>query len=167
MARQITDTERADIIGRIRAGEPRNAIARATGRSAGTISDIAKTEGLSFDRSATKTATEARQVDRRATRAAMIDRLYALADRALGQVERLDAGGKYRLVQGTPSGAVIDIETTTAPARDRQSLAVTAAIWLDKATALERVDSGESGAAGLIVDLVDGLRAVAHGSTGA
>lgn len=68
---RLTPEERSDIVAAIKSGQSRNEIARTSGRSAGTISRIATQEGLSFDRSATKEATEAKAIEN----AAMLENL--------------------------------------------------------------------------------------------
>lgn len=65
----ITDEQRADVLRRARAGEHRNQIAKATGVSAGSVTNITKAAGVSFDRTATEQAVRSRKVDLAARRA--------------------------------------------------------------------------------------------------
>lgn len=79
---RLTDEERGKIADAIRAGKSRNEIARAFKRSAGTVTKIANEEGLAFDRSLTKQATEAKQSDN-------AHRLEVLKGRFLMESERM------------------------------------------------------------------------------
>jgi transposase-like protein len=85
MAKPITPEERAAILADIQAGElSRNAIARKHHRSPGTISNIAKENGLdgaAFDRTATAQASRAKQIDNRARRAALVDAYLSDAEK--------------------------------------------------------------------------------------
>ncbi|GAA0638141.1 hypothetical protein GCM10010174_69980 [Kutzneria viridogrisea] len=63
-------------------GLTRNEIGRAIGRSASTVSKLAKELGLTFDRSKTRAATEAKVADAKSRRA-------ALALNLLGDAERI------------------------------------------------------------------------------
>ncbi len=102
---KLTPEERERIVGLIEAGGKRNEIVRETGRSAGTVSAIAKEIDRPFDRSATKKATEAK-------------RDYAQAER----LELLNEGfDKAR-----------DLLPTIAEARDLQSWMVAVATGIDK-----------------------------------
>ncbi len=88
MSRRITDDERQTIIDAIRAGTPRNQIARNTGRSPGTITNIARAAGITdaFDRSATKRACEASRADNASRRAALVSGLLDDAERLRSQL---------------------------------------------------------------------------------
>src|SRR5688500_4473334 len=80
--KRLTDEERDQIADAIRAGGNRNEIARAFGRSAGTVTKIARDNGLEFDRSLTKEATEAKATDN-------AHRLEVLKGRVLQESERM------------------------------------------------------------------------------
>jgi IS30 family transposase len=86
MAQPIHDRDR-EAVRRLHAeGKTRNAIARAIGRSAATISKIAREEGLTFAGGArVAAATEARRADTAARREQLADDAL---DGALGQVAR-------------------------------------------------------------------------------
>src|SRR5690606_40817928 len=60
--RPVTDAERARVRELHAQNKGRNEIAEAIGRSAGTITNLAREMGLSFDRSATAAATEAKKI---------------------------------------------------------------------------------------------------------
>lgn len=158
---KLSDTERAEIEQAIRHGGNRNEIARQFGRSPGTVTNIARECGIAeaFDRTATKRATAARQEDNRARRAELIERCYNAASIELERIEAVQRGEPYRLVHACGNGSVIDQETTTAPARDRQAIATSAGIWIDKAKVLESVNDGSGDAAlGLLERLFDGIK---------
>ncbi|MFB9687690.1 helix-turn-helix domain-containing protein [Amycolatopsis plumensis] len=97
-ARPITDEDRRKVRDLHAAGESRNAIADALGRSGATVSKIADELGLSFDRSAVKAATEAKVADARARRAALMLELLDDAARLRAQLwvetTYVDHGGK-------------------------------------------------------------------------
>lgn len=76
----ISDDQRADVLRRARAGEHRNQIAKAVGISAGSVTNITKAAGVSFDRSATELAVRSRKIDLAARRAEL--ELQLLGDAA-------------------------------------------------------------------------------------
>lgn len=78
----VIGVERAQIIAWIKQGKPRNEVARLAGRAASTISGIAKTEGLTFDRGSIAAAADARQADN-------AHRLSKINERLIGRVEHL------------------------------------------------------------------------------
>lgn len=102
-ARPITDEDKRRVRDLHAAGESRNHIAEAIGRSGATVSKIAEELGLSFDRSAVKAATEAKVADARARRAALMLDLLADAQRLRAQLwvphTYIDHGGKDFLRQ--------------------------------------------------------------------
>lgn len=97
-ARPITDEDRRKVRDLHAAGESRNAIAEAIGRSGATVSKIADELELSFDRSAVRAATEAKVADARARRAALQLKLLSDAERLREQIWQphtyIDHGGK-------------------------------------------------------------------------
>lgn len=163
MATKLSDDERAAIVAGIRAGKSRNDIARDSGRSAGTVTKIATAEGLSFDRAATKHATEARRADNAARRERLISAMYANAERLNGQmfvpaVERKalvvsDGGGMGSHVEES----VVQLEQPTFS--DKRNIAVATKVLVDGARQLESIDEGgQEAAKGMLGRLVDGLR---------
>lgn len=89
MAEPITDRDREQVRRLHAEGKSRNAIARAIGRSAATVSKIAGQEGLTFSGGArVAAATEARRADAAARRELLADESL---DGALRQVERVGA----------------------------------------------------------------------------
>ena len=140
----ITDTQRQRIIDLHGQGLTRNDIARQTGVSAGTVTNVCKANDLTFDRSATINATQAKVADNKARRAAITERLYKRAEAIL---DRLEAP-TYMVRMMGPTGSE-KVHDEAPPAGDERNLATSIAVYLDKATKLEDYDrSGdESGAA--------------------
>ncbi|WP_217169624.1 hypothetical protein [Streptomyces sp. AC512_CC834] len=68
MTEPIPDAQRKEVVSLARSGLSRNEVARRTGVSTASVSRIAKTAGVSFDRTATSTAVEARVIDLKAAR---------------------------------------------------------------------------------------------------
>lgn len=109
----VTDTEREQVRTLHAAGFGRNDIAREIGRSAGTVTTIAKQLGLSFDRAATADATAAKVADAKARRAALQLDLLGDAEKLRAQLwqphEYVDHGGKdfdeARWTQPEPTAA--------------------------------------------------------------
>ncbi|MGW7413419.1 helix-turn-helix domain-containing protein [Streptomyces sp. NPDC054863] len=86
MAEPITDRDREQVRQLHAEGKSRNRIARELGRSAATVSKIARSEGLAFSGGArVAAATEARRADAAARRELLA---YEALDGALGQVAR-------------------------------------------------------------------------------
>jgi hypothetical protein len=150
----VTPDERERIIASIRAGKGCNEIAAEVGRGPATISRIATAEGLSFDRSQTRAATEARQADMQA-------RLTDLSEQLLTDVERLrrqlwkpclvyDFGGK--------ENTYAEHELPEPDFRAKQAIFTSIGIAVDKVIAIRKQDTGGGEAIGLIVQLVDGIK---------
>jgi hypothetical protein len=158
----ITDTDRDRVRELHAQGKTRNEIARAISRAPSTVTGIAGTLGLSFDRTATAAATHARQVDNRARRTEIVARLYDRAEQILGRLE----AEQYTFTATTVNG----IESKTldhVPAPDEKALASAMSSHLGAAARLEQVDAdkGAEGAksmlSGLAVAL--GIRATVDG----
>jgi ParB-like chromosome segregation protein Spo0J len=94
VAEPITDRDREQVRRLHAEGKSRNAIARAIGRSAATVSKIAGQEGLTFSGGArVAAATEARRADAAARRELLADESL---DGALRQVERVGGSDSAR-----------------------------------------------------------------------
>lgn len=134
--KNVTATERARIIELARAGESRNAIVRTVGRSAFTVSKIAREAGVSFDRSAVAAATEAKRIDYEAEQERLRGRMLQAANDSLDALNGQDARG-------------------------RQALMIAAGIAVDKALALGKAAREDDGAeAGIaLAAVVDAARA--------
>lgn len=91
MPAPLAPGKRAAILEDIRAGHPRNQIARDHGVSGSTVTKLAKTlSDEPFDRSQTKKATEAAQVDHAAVLAKLAARSAAVAGNILASFEAMD-----------------------------------------------------------------------------
>ena len=136
----ITDNQRQRIIDLHAEGLSRNDIARQTGVSAGSVTNVCRANDLSFDRSATKQATESKQIDAKAVRA-------AVASDAL-DVARLATGIIMQRLQADPD---------SINARDLGTLA---GIFTDKHIALAKHDAGnDTTATDSVVDqLLEGFK---------
>lgn len=82
----ITDTERDRVRELHGQGLGRNEIAAQLGRSAATVTKIAKALGLTFDRRATQAATAAKVADARARRAQLMHELLDDAQKLRAQL---------------------------------------------------------------------------------
>jgi hypothetical protein len=83
----ITAEQRDQIVALAQQGMTRNAIAKETDVSAGTVTKYARLAGISFDRSKTKAATSARQADSAERRATLAARILDGVDSALTDLE--------------------------------------------------------------------------------
>jgi hypothetical protein len=87
MANRPLTTEDTDRVRELHAqGLTRNAIAIEIGRSAGTVTKLARELGLSFDRAATQAATAAKVADARARRATLMHELLVDAEQLRRQL---------------------------------------------------------------------------------
>ncbi|MEV4053020.1 helix-turn-helix domain-containing protein [Amycolatopsis sp. NPDC049688] len=157
-ARPITDEDKRRVRDLHAAGESRNAIAEAIGRSGATVSKIAAELGLSFDREAVKAATEAKVADARARRAALMLDLLDDAARLRAQLwtphTYVDHGGK---------DFVREVWTQPEPtAQDKLKLMQATATAANTSMKLEEHDTGSGGVDGaksMLGALAAGLQA--------
>lgn len=142
MPAPVPDAERAAILDDIRAGQLScKAIARKYGRSASTVSGIAKDAGLvdAFGRSQTKEATRAREADSKARRAEIAARLL---DEATGFLDMLH--GPFRVFSfGGKENTYNEQLLPGPPTGDIRNLMTSAAIALDKHVVLEKHDTDD------------------------
>ncbi|GAA3705467.1 hypothetical protein GCM10023081_46880 [Arthrobacter ginkgonis] len=151
--RTYTDTERTHVLDLHAKGVTRNAIMRETGYSARFISDTVADAGLTFARGAeVAAATQAKQIDNKARRATIIGRLYAQAEAVL---DRLEQPTRYKTMVKGEKG--VDIETVLdfIPPGDRRNELTSVGISLDKAVALEKIDTDNG--AGQALSMLDRL----------
>jgi len=140
--RPVTDAEREDILRRHAAGETRNSIARALGRSGSIISGIVAEAGGTFARAPEiAAATTARQIDNKARRVAIVDRLYTRTETVL---DRLEAD-RYEFVLSGPEGPET-IRAEHPPAQDERHLSGSISGYLTAAARLEAIDAGDGAA---------------------
>ncbi|MFC5720359.1 helix-turn-helix domain-containing protein [Streptomyces gamaensis] len=157
MREPITDDDR-DQVRRLHAkGKSRNAIARAIGRSASTVSKIAREEGLRFEGGArVAPATEARQLDLAEARRLMIERLYR---RAAANLDRVEAE-QYVRVELLPTGRPVRLVSDEPPAQDERHHSQAIGSYLTSAARLVEIDAGTGAGEvrSMLTDLARGLR---------
>lgn len=136
----ITDADRDRVRDLHSEGKSRNDIARAISRSPSTVTGIARSLGLSFDRSATAAATHARQIDNRSRRTEIVGRLYGRAERILGRLE----AERYTFTATTINGIESKV-LNHVPAPDEKALASAMSTHLAAAARLEQVDADKGG----------------------
>lgn len=117
--RPVEADVRARAIELIKAGTPRNAVARELLIAPSSVSAIAKDEGLSFDRAnQTASATAARQHDLKVRRLELIDELFAKAQDHLVAIDQpmkvFNIGGKDNVyteheVDRAPTGDLLNL----------------------------------------------------------
>jgi hypothetical protein len=141
-------------------GLPRNRIAEEMGWAAGTITAHANRLGLSFDRQATRAATDARQIDLRDRRQRIQVQLYDLAERSIRRAQ-----DRYLLTGFDHTGTFVAELLPEPPARDAKDLTLAASSALTSAVKLAQVDAGDAGreqAAGLLQGLSDAMATAAR-----
>ncbi len=155
----ISDAQRQQVLALHAEGLARNEIARQVGVAAGSVTNICRDAGLSFDRSETKHATEARAVDLAAGRIRLAEKMLAASEDMLdgidGPYEVYNFGGK----DNTFESRVLD----SAPVEVRRNVITTAAITFDKLTRIvEKSDTGLEEAVGVLDVLAEGFKAAAE-----
>ncbi|VHM07280.1 Uncharacterised protein [Streptococcus pyogenes] len=155
---QITHDQKTAVLALHAEGIARNEIARRVGISAGSVTNICRDAGLTFDRSETKQATEARQVDLAAGRVRLAEKMLAASEDMLDRIDDeyvvYNFGGK----DNTFEQRTLD----TAPVEVRRNIITTAGITFDKLTRIvEKSDSGLEQAVGVLDTLAEGFRAAA------
>lgn len=157
MAR-ITDAQKTEVLRLHQLGTTRNEIARTVGISAGSVTNICKNAGRTFDRSATKHATEARQVDLAAARIRLVEKML---DRSERMLDALD--GPYLVYNfGGKDNTYEEHTLERPPVEVQRNAVVTAGITFDKLTRIvEKSSTGTEDALGVLDNLADGLKAVA------
>lgn len=158
MPKPLTDAERDRILDHLATGASCNATAKHFGRSPDTISRIAKKAGHAFGHTSLARAHEARKAYGAEQRATTAARLHEEADRLLDQLHEphvvWNIGGKDNVYteHEHPEPDVGAKHTLIRGAREAMRTV------LD----IDRHDNRQGDvdqAAGLIVDLVDGIRA--------
>lgn len=117
MAKPLDDDERARIVALIESGQTAKTIADETGRSTGTISNIAKSIGWRFGQSNLARAHEARS-------AYCAERRAGIASTATEHIERVLAEyfDKQQVIALTPDGTVVvDVKPDARALRDMAS----------------------------------------------
>ncbi|MGO2112563.1 MAG: helix-turn-helix domain-containing protein [Pseudoclavibacter sp.] len=130
MSTPLSDAERTRILDLHAQGHSRNAIARETGRAAGTVTTVLRAAGRSTDRSATKQATEARQVDLAASRVELAQKMMQRAHKIVD-----DLDNPYTVYNfGGKDNSYNEHTFKTPPIEVQRNALTTAGIAFDKAT---------------------------------
>lgn len=154
----ISDEQRAQVLNLHAQGLPRNDIARQTGVSAGSVTNICRDAGLSFDRSATKQASAARSVDLTAGRIRLAEKMLAASESMLDKID--DPYLVYNF--GGADNSYREHTLESAPVEVKRNIITTAGITFDKLTRIvERSDSGLEQAVGVLDTIARGFDAAA------
>lgn len=111
----ISDDQRQRIIDLHGQGLSRNDIARQTGVSAGSVTNVCKQNDLSFDRSGTEKATKSKQADDKAMRA-------LIASDALNVVQSVSKILAHRLATNPDEIAIRDLITMYGVLTDKHAV---------------------------------------------
>lgn len=139
MPAPLAPRKRAAILRDLKAGKTRNVTARAHAVSASTVTKIAAEEGVSFDRSQTKSATEAAVADMRAIRAATSRRFLDEANKLLDQLHEPHVAFNF----GGKDNTYEEHEFVEPPVDAKRTLITSAAIAYDKHLAQDRHDADD------------------------
>ena len=135
---KLTDETRADILRLHSEGLSRNEIARRTGVSAGSVTNVCTENDRTFDRSATKDASEAKRVDLADARMNLAHRMNAAANDMLDMLDKpftvFNFGGK----DNTFSSEVL----SSVPVDARRTIITSSAIVFDKISRIVEKDNG-------------------------
>jgi hypothetical protein len=155
MPPRMAPSKRDAILEDIRAGKPRNQIARDHGVSAGSVTNIARENKLddAFDRSGTVKAARAKQADNKAKRTQLQSDLLDDAQKL-----RKRAWSRYPVVVNSMEGAE-KVWLDLPPLPDVRAAYTSIGIIVDKDAAIERAssDGGADAAKSMLGQLFDGL----------
>lgn len=152
--REVTDADHQAVRELHAQGLGRNEIARRLGRSGQTVSKIAASLGLDFDREAARVATEARVIDARARRAELAFKLLDDAERMRQQL--FARATVYNF--GGRDNTFEQAEISQPSFRDKQSIMAAIGIAVEKSVRLDEYDnaSGAPSDVDAWLDAVDG-----------
>ncbi len=155
----ISEDQKARVLALHAEGLARNEIARRVGISAGSVTNICRDAGVTFDRSETKQATEARQVDLAAGRIRLAEKMLAASEAMLDGID-----GEYLVYNfGGKDNNYNEHLLATAPVEVKRNIITTAGITFDKLTRIvEKSDTGLEQAVGVLDTIADGFRAAAE-----
>lgn len=157
--RQVTDTDEQRIADLHSRGYSRNAIARETGWSAGTVTAVCERLGLSFDRTSVKAATAARKADAAQLRAELELQLLEDAQHLRAQVwqehKYVSYGGKDFVKRSWKQPEPTPV--------DKLKLMQAAGIALDRSLKISTLDKSDEvdAARSMLGQLLEQLRLVA------
>ena len=139
MPAPLAASRRAAILEDIRAGMSCGQAARTHGVSRSTVSKLAADNGISFERSQTKSATEAAVADARAIRAATSRRFLDEANKLLDELRQPHTAYSF----GGRDNTYAEHEFPEPPVDAKRTLITAAAIAFDKHLAQERHDADD------------------------
>ncbi|MFE3449641.1 hypothetical protein ACFXJ8_11965 [Nonomuraea sp. NPDC059194] len=141
----LNDKARAAILRDIESGEKScRSIATEHGVAPSTVAKIARDNGLGFERTKTKNATEAKKADNAALRASTSRRFLEEANRFLDDLHKPALVWNFGGKDNTFNSKELPAPSTA----DKRNLIVSAATAIDKHLVIEKHDSsGESHAA--------------------
>ncbi|TQL46684.1 hypothetical protein FB562_2208 [Homoserinimonas aerilata] len=155
---KLTDEQRDQILALHAQGLARNEIARQTGVSTGSVTNVCKDNDRAFDRSATKDAQAARSVDLAEARLNLAQRLNVAANDMLDMLDKpftvFNFGGK--------DNTFASEELDTVPVEARRTIITSTAIVFDKISRIvEKDNGGLDQAVGVLDQIAAGFRVAA------
>lgn len=137
----ITDDQRAQVVKLCSEGHGRNAIHDLTGVSLGSVTNIIKAAGLTFDRVGPREATAARQDDLAERRSQLLQGMYGETHTVL---QRLQNSGAFKTIMKGGFGEEKVHTLDFVPARDYKELAAAAAQLALAANRLEQSNNPQA-----------------------
>lgn len=137
----ITDQQRAHVLELHAQGLGRNAIHEQAGVSLGSVTNIIKAAGLSFDRVGPRAATAARQDDLAELRSRNLVGMYTQTSAVL---QRLAATSEFQTIMKGEYGSEHTVSLPFIPARDFKELAGAAAQLALAANRLEQANNPQA-----------------------
>ncbi|WP_146116816.1 hypothetical protein [Microbacterium sp. MYb64] len=147
----ITDAQRDEVTRLHAQGLSRNAIARETGISTGSVTRICTAAGLAFDRASTKDATRARAADMAQARTDLAWRLEAAANTMLDMLDKPFTVYAFGGRDNTFNSA----ELVSAPVDARRTIITSAAIVFDKLSKIVESTPEGTGEAETVLDRIE------------
>lgn len=140
--RPWTDADTAELQSRHAAGESLTSIAKAIGRTNGTVGARAARLGLDWDRSKVAAANDARRITLADRRTRIIERLYQRAETNLDRLTAPEFRTVMKATFGEEKVRTIDV----VPPQDEKALVQSIGTVLSSAARLEAVDTGSTDA---------------------
>lgn len=150
--RPVTPELRAQVKALAAEGLGRNAIARELEVAAGTVTKIAKAEGIEFDREATALAVRARQIDLADIRTELARKYLAIAVDTLDQIDGPVVTGQFGGRDNTWNEHLLD-----APTFDMRKVLLQSA-QLAHRSGLELLQADAAAGSTTAMSMVEGLR---------
>jgi hypothetical protein len=141
MPGRLPEQKRKNIAKDIQQGMSCNGAAKKHSVSPGTVQNIAREIGHSFERTATENATRAKMADMKAMRAELAEMMLEAARDALHELK-----DEYVVHHFTKEGDFVKAKLDKPPASDKRNLMVVAATAIDKTIVIDRHDNGDDSA---------------------